>query len=161
MIAALTSTPAASTTLGDLQAQGYHIIHSSLVPGRFTGCLQHQEWSLADGSAFVCDETWHADSTNTIVVLLQTEADRTDVLLIGGHAYSGSMTQVGNRRLAKPLALRSVPDLPSVTRSGEPPQNHILAIEQVDSIDQLRERDNESLNTVQRYRPVASAKPTP
>ena len=128
-------------------------MRASVVQGHFTGCLKDLDWSLADGSIFLCHDTWRVDLFDPRVLLLQTQPDQTYVLLIAGHAYNASMVRLGDRPLGTPLSLQTVLDAPAQPPSGEPPDDRISPIGQVYSINQLRDQDHLLLNAAQRYRP--------
>jgi len=151
---------AAATTLADLQTRGFHIVASTKIDGHFTGCVKSLSWPLADGSMFLCRDSWRADAFNPAALLLHSDADRTYVLLIRGHAYSASLLRIRGRALASPIALDPVADDPPLAPSLEPIDDRVSPTEPVNSINELRDRDRLDLETAQRFRPY-KAEPLP
>jgi hypothetical protein len=135
-------------------------MRTSVVTGRFTGCLKNQTWSLADGSSFVCQENWRTDLVDAKAVLLRKQADQSYMLLIGGHTYDAALVQLGVLPLATPLTLQAILDAPPVLPSVEPPNDHITSVDSVDSINQLRYQDGVRLNTAQHLRSPLPARNT-
>jgi len=143
----LLSAAAGAAPLDDYLAAGYRIVRATTLPGSFAGCTPQQRLTFADRSSFVCREKTSQLGFDPPVAILATPGGAPSVVLIGGRAYRGNLTRLGDRTFGQPLP--TLNDPPGGVAPATADRHRLPAILPMQSINELSAAGSKRLNDVQ------------
>lgn len=147
--ACLLVDPAMAAGVQDYLVQGYAVVRRTGVAGMFHGCEARQELTFGDGSVFVCSQKRTMLAYAPTVFVLARPGQPPSAVVIGGQAFPGWLSRIGEHAYPRPLSITSEAPRSEPAPMGGPQPQRIEGLQPRRSIGTELTYQNKPLNEAQ------------